>query len=168
MQSTREKELIFKAAFEENSSRIFHLCLAYTGDKTVADDLMQETFIKVWKNLDSFRNQSQVSTWIYRIAVNTCLSHLRIEKRRNNDSLNSEHIENIPDEPSPKQGQVDQLYKSIAHLQENERMLITLVLDEVPYPEIADIFGISEGNLRVRIHRIKQKLTKIYNRYEGL
>ena len=162
-----EKETLFKDIFEKNSSKIYHLCLGYTADTDVANDLMQETFIKVWQNLESFRNQSQISTWVYRIAVNTCLSHLRIEKRRTNDSLSNEHLENLAEEISPKEDQVRQLYKSISHLEENERMVITMVLDEVPYPEIAEIFAISEGNLRVRIHRIKQKLTKIYNQYEG-
>lgn len=160
------KDKLFKEVFDANSSKIYHLCLGYAGDKDVANDLMQETFIKVWQNLDGFRKQSQISTWIYRIAINTCLSYLRVEKRKNNDPLNSEHIENLPDEPSPKKEQISQLYKSISHLEENERMIITMVLDEVPYPEIAEVFAISEGNLRVRIHRIKQKLTRIYNQYE--
>lgn len=162
-----EKEILFKDIFEKNSSKIYHLCLGYTADADIANDLMQETFIKVWQNLESFRNQSQISTWVYRIAVNTCLSHLRVEKRRTIDSLNSDHLENLAEEISPKEEQVSQLYKSISHLEENERMMITMVLDEVPYPEIAEIFAISEGNLRVRIHRVKQKLTKIYNQYEG-
>jgi RNA polymerase sigma-70 factor (ECF subfamily) len=160
------KDTLFKEIFNENSSKIYHLCLGYAGDNDVANDLMQETFIKVWQNLEGFRNQSQLSTWIYRIAVNTCLYYLRVEKRKSNDPLNSEHIENLADEPSPKQEQISQLYKSISRLEENERMIITMVLDEVPYSDIAEVFAISEGNLRVRIHRIKQKLTRIYNQYE--
>src|SRR3546814_6370950 len=118
---------------------------------------MQETFIKVWQNLDRFRNQSQFSTWIYRIAVNTCLSYLRTAKRRATDELNDSIIENYTEEPSEKQEQIAQLYKSIAQLEENERIIITMVLDEVPYPEIDEVAGISEGNLRVKIHRKKHK-----------
>src|SRR5688572_4221060 len=106
-----DKETLFKEIFEKNSSKVYHLSLGYTGDEDIAHDLMQETFIKVWQNMDGFRKQSQISTWIYRIAINTCLSHLRSEKRRNNDPLNSEHIENIVDEPSNKQEQINQLYK---------------------------------------------------------
>lgn len=160
------KDILFKKIFHENSSKIYHLCLGYAGDEDIANDLVQETFIKVWQNLEGFRNQSQLSTWVYRIAVNTCLSYLRVEKRKNNDSISSELIENLADEQSPKQDQINQLYKSISRLEENERIIITMVLDEVPYPEIAEIFAISEGNLRVRIHRIKQKITRIYNQYE--
>ncbi|TZF82602.1 RNA polymerase sigma factor [Pedobacter sp. BS3] len=159
-------EQLFKKIFSENSRKICHLCYGYTGDEDAANDLMQETFMKVWQNLDKFRNQALISTWIYRIAVNTCLSWLRTEKRHPKDELTDNIIENQVDLPSEKNEQVALLYKCIAQLEENERIIITMVLDEVPYAEIAEISGISEGNLRVRIHRIKQKLTEIYNRYE--
>lgn len=161
-----QKRIAFKQLFDENSKKVFSLCYGYTGDEDTANDLMQETFIKVWQNLDKFRNQSQLSTWIYRIAVNTCLSHLRSAKRKPTEELNDHIIENHTEEDSEKNEQVAALYRAIAQLEENERLIITMVLDEIPYPEIAEISGISEGNLRVRIHRIKHKLTEIYNRNE--
>lgn len=160
------KETLFKELFAKNSEKIFHLCYGYTGSSDLANDLMQETFIKVWQNLDTFRNQSQISTWIYRIAINTCLSHLRVEKKKIADELNDHIIQTVADTVSEKEEQVEQLYKCIAQLEENERIIITMVLDEIPYPEIAEISGISEGNLRVKIHRIKTKLTHLYNQYE--
>lgn len=162
------KEVRFKAIFQANSKKIFHLCYGYTGDNDSANDLMQETFLKVWQNLDKFRNQAMISTWIYRIAVNTCLSYLRVEKRQAKDELTDNIIETKAEEFSEKNEQVALLYKCISQLEENERIIITLVLDEVPYAEIAEVSGISEGNLRVKIHRIKQKLTEIYNRHERL
>lgn len=160
------KEALFKDIFQANSKKIYHLCYGYTGDDSAANDLMQETFVKVWQNLDKFRNQALISTWIYRIAVNTCLSYLRVEKRQAKDELTENIIENKPEDLSEKGEQVALLYKCISELEENERVIITMVLDEVPYAEIAQISGISEGNLRVKIHRIKQKLTEIYNRHE--
>jgi RNA polymerase sigma factor (sigma-70 family) len=160
------KEALFKEIFQANSKKIYHLCYGYTGDDDKANDLMQETFMKVWQNLDKFRNQALISTWIYRIAVNTCLSHLRVEKRQPKDELTDNIIETKGEEVSNKNEQVASLYKCIAQLEENERIIITMVLDEVPYTEIATISGISEGNLRVKIHRIKQKLTELYNRNE--
>ena len=160
------KEVLFKEIFQKNSRKIYHLCYGYTGESDSANDLMQETFMKVWQNLDKFRNQAMISTWIYRIAVNTCLSYLRVEKRHSTDELTENIIENRMDEFSEKNEQVALLYKCISKLEENERIIITMVLDEVPYSEIAEISGISEGNLRVKIHRIKQKLAEIYNRYE--
>ena len=160
------KEALFKEIFKANSKKIYHLCYGYTGDEDAANDLMQETFMKVWQNLDKFRNQAMISTWIYRIAVNTCLSWLRVEKRQAKDELTDNIIETRGEEISEKNEQVALLYKCIAHLEETERIIISMVLDELPYAEIAEISGVSEGNLRVKIHRIKHKLTEIYNRHE--
>lgn len=162
------KEAVFKQIFEANSKKIFHLCYGYTGDDDAANDLLQETFLKVWQNLEKFRNQAMISTWIYRIAVNTCLTYLRSEKRQAKDELTPFIAENKIDEVSNKNEQVALLYKCISRLEESERIIITMVLDEMPYPEIAEISGISEGNLRVKIYRIKQKLTDLYNHYERL
>lgn len=162
------KDKLFKEIFDTNSKKIFHLCYGYTGDADIANDLLQETFMKVWQNLDKFRSKSLISTWIYRIAVNTCLTHLRSEKRQSKDELTDNIIENRVEEYSEKNEQIALLYKSISKLEENDRIIITMVLDEIPYPEIAEISGISEGNLRVRIHRIKQKLTELYNQHAKL
>ena len=160
------KEALFKEIFKSNSKKIYHLCYGYTGDDDAANDLMQDTFMKVWQNLDKFRNQAMISTWIYRIAVNTCLSWLRVEKRQAKDQLTDSIIENKEEEVSEKHDQVALLYKCISQLEETERIIISMVLDELPYSQIAEISGVSEGNLRVKIHRIKHKLTEIYNRYE--
>jgi RNA polymerase sigma factor (sigma-70 family) len=162
------KEEAFRKIFEANSKKIFHLCYGYTGDDDAANDLLQETFLKVWQNLDKFRNQALISTWIYRIAVNTCLTYLRSEKRQAKDELTPQLAETRAEEFSEKNEQVALLYKCISKLEETERIIITMVLDEMPYADIADISGITEGNLRVKIHRIKQKLTDLYNHHERL
>nr|WP_294894201.1 RNA polymerase sigma factor [uncultured Pedobacter sp.] len=163
-----EKEQVFQEIFKANSKKIYHLCLGYTGDSDSANDLLQETFLKVWQNLEKFRNQAMISTWIYRIAVNTCLTYLKKEKRAGKEELTPNIIENKEEEISEKNEQVATLYKCIAQLDENERIIITMVMDEIPYPEIAEVSGISEGNLRVKIHRIKHKLTELYNQHERL
>jgi RNA polymerase sigma factor (sigma-70 family) len=164
------QEQVFKEIFETNSKKIYHLCFGYTGDDASANDLLQETFLKVWQNLDKFRNQSMISTWIYRIAVNTCLTYLKKEKRQAKDELTPNMIESTEEslDDKEKQEQIKTLYTCISKLDENERIIITLVMDEIPYPEIAEISGISEGNLRVKIHRIKHKLTELYNQHEKL
>ncbi|WDF53579.1 RNA polymerase sigma factor [Mucilaginibacter sp. KACC 22063] len=163
-----DKDAAFKQIFEANSKKIYHLCYGYTGDDDAANDLLQDTFLKVWQNLDKFRNQAQISTWIYRIAVNTCLTYLRSEKRQAKDELTPQLAETRREEFSEKNEQVALLYKCISKLEETERIIITMVLDEVPYPEIAEISGITEGNLRVKIYRIKQRLTDLFNHYERL
>lgn len=163
--STQKRQL-FQQIYDQHRSKVMKLCMSYVNDYDVAADMMQETFIKVWDNMDKFRNEASYGTWIYRIAVNTCLSHIRSEKNKVKDELSDYIIETQRAEESETEANVAVLYKCIADLEQNERMIITLVLDDVPYPEIAEVFGISEGNLRVKIHRIKSKLTQLYNRHE--
>lgn len=133
----------------------------------LADDLLQEVFIKVWQHLATFRGESQMSTWVYRIAMNTCLQYLRSDKSKKNVSLDKTTI-NQEDEPNEKEEQIQILYKCISELSESDRLIITMLLEEVPYSEIAEITAISEGNLRVKIHRIKQQLSTIYAKYERI
>ncbi|ESU23649.1 sigma-70 family RNA polymerase sigma factor [Flavobacterium saliperosum S13] len=132
-----------------------------------ADDLLQEVFIKAWQNLDKFRGDSQISTWIYRIAVNTCLYHLRSQKNKKSVDIDKAIIKK-EEETDDKEQQIQLLYKCISELSEADRLIITLLLEEVPYNEIAAVTEISEGNLRVKIHRIKQQLSTIYARYERI
>lgn len=151
----------FDHLYEEFSPRIYKLCLGYSGDKLFADDLHQETWIAVWNSLPKFRNESKIGTWIYRIAINTCLTGIRKVK---NKADNSEAILSklIDEETQDNSKEINRLYESISQLKENERIIITLVLEEKPYEEIAEITGITENNLRVKIHRIKKELYEKY------
>ena len=149
------------------SPKIHRLCLGYTGDAMLADDLLQEVFIKVWQHYDKFRGESQISTWMYRIAVNTCLQYLRADKSKHKTALDNLQLKE-DDTETEKEQQIQLLYKCISELAETDRLIITLMLEEVPYPEIAAATGISEGNLRVKIHRIKQQLSTIYSKHERL
>jgi RNA polymerase sigma factor (sigma-70 family) len=128
---------------------------------------LQETFIAVWNNMQKFRGDAKWSTWIYRIGVNTCLTHLRKKKDTLMDIENTS-LSMLPEEVNTKEQEVLLLYKCISRLQETDRLIITLVLEDKPYEEIASITGITETNLRVKIHRIKKQLTQIYNSYAGL
>lgn len=157
----------FKDIYSNYSQKVHRLCLGYTGDTMQADDLLQEVFIKVWENLEKFRGESQMSTWIYRIAVNTCLLHLRSNKKQTKVDFEKSTLK-ISEETNEKENQIQLLYKCISELNETDRLIITLLLEEVPYPEIAEVTSISEGNLRVKIHRIKQQLSTIYSKYERL
>ena len=161
-----EKRQLFQQIYNQHRSKVMKLCMGYINDYDIASDMLQDTFIKVWDNMDKFRNEASYGTWIYRIAVNTCLSHLRSEKNKVKDELSDYILETRQEEVSETEAHVALLYKCIAELEQNERMIITMVLDDMPYNEISEVFGISEGNLRVRIHRIKLKLTELYNRHE--
>ena len=163
----QDTELFFKDIYKKFSPKVHRLCLGYTGNAMLADDLLQETFIKVWQNLDKFQGNSQISTWVYRIAVNTCLYHIRSQKNKVVTSL--DQINNvIVEETDCKEQQVQLLYQCISKLVASDRLIITLLLEEVSYTEIAVITEISEGNLRVKIHRIKQQLSKLYTEYERI
>ncbi len=157
----------FTALYNEYAAGIKKLCLGYTGDAALAQDLLQETFIAVWNNMQKFRADAKWSTWIYRIAVNTCLTQLRKKKDTPVDIENS-HLVMLPDDINTKEQEVQLLYKCISQLAETDRIIITMVLEDAPYEEIAGVTGITENNLRVKIHRIKKQLTEIYNSYERL
>jgi RNA polymerase sigma-70 factor (ECF subfamily) len=157
----------FTNLYNEYGEGIRKLCLGYTGDAVLAQDLLQETFIAVWNNMQKFRGDAKWSTWIYRIAVNTCLTHLRKKKDTLMDIENTGFFM-LPEEVNTKEQEMQLLYKCISRLQETDRLIITLVLEDKPYEEIASITGITETNLRVKIHRIKKQLTQIYNSYARL
>jgi len=160
--------ILFETIYQTYYPKILKLCLGYTGDYPQAQDLTQETFVKTWENLNQFRGTAQLSTWLYRIAVNTCLYHLRVQRNRHTDGLTQHHAEQLADEKDEGDQPVSILYKCISQLAETDRLIIGFVLDEMPYTEIAQIVGVSEGNLRVKIHRIKHQLSVIYNHYGRL
>ncbi len=156
----------FTQLYKENLPGVRKLCLGYTGDSALAEDLLQETFIAVWNNMHKYRGDAKWSTWIFRIAVNTCLSHLR--KKDPTVAMETMPFTPVLETNEPTEQQVQLLYKSISRLAETDRLIISLVLDDKPYEEIAMIIGISENNLRVKIHRIKKQLTEIYYSYAEL
>lgn len=167
MKNIQDKEFIFKDLYENYSPKIKRLCLGYTGNTIEADDLLQDVFVKAWQNFDCFRGEAQISTWIYRIAVNTCLYHLRSQKNKKYVDVDISSIKK-EEETAGKEQQIQLLYSCINQLSEADRLIITLLLEEVPYSEMAAITEISEGNLRIKIHRIKQQLSSIYKKYERL
>lgn len=152
----------FEEIYSLYSPQIFRVCMGYMNDAEQAKDLTQETFISVWKNLSSFRNESKVSTWIFRIATNNCLRAVEKNKRVTKVEL-PYHLPAVHEES--QEDKLVFLYKAIAELEEMERIIISLVLEDLPQAEIASIVGLSEGNTRVKIHRIKEKLAIKFKHY---
>ena len=137
---------------------VMQICLGYMkGDHQKAQDLSQEVFINTWNALSKFRGEATYKTWIYRITVNTCLMQIRKEKKQPPIPLETEDHEITVDGAEDHQ----LLYQAIGQLPETDRILIMLVLEELEYAEIAQILGINEGTLRVKVHRIKKRLKKI-------
>lgn len=146
----------FEAIYKTYWDKIFRLCMGYVNDYDIAQDLAQETFIIVWQKLETFRNESSIGTWIFRIASNNCLRQIEKDKR----VLKSELPLHITEEKhNSLEPQIQFLYQCIAELPETDRIIISLELEDVKQAEIAKIVGLSEANIRVKIHRIKEKLT---------
>lgn len=156
----------FQEIYKIYSPKIFRICLHYFDDEDKAKDLTQETFITVWEGLKNFRGESKMGTWIYRIATNKCLRQINIDKKNSKTDL-PENISN-PEFPIEKEEKLIFLQKCIAELPEIDRILIGLFMEDVPQEKIAEIVGISHTNVRVKIHRIKEKLTEKFRKNEQL
>jgi RNA polymerase sigma-70 factor, ECF subfamily len=155
--------MTFEEIYKIYWQKIFRLCMGYVNDHDWAKDIAQETFITVWQKLPEFRNESSVGTWIFRIASNQCLRQLEKQKRMPKSSLVSEleDVKSMDNEPK-----FNFLYQCIAELPEIDRLIISLELEDIKQIEIAKIVGISEANVRVKIHRIKEKLSQKFEKYE--
>lgn len=147
----------FEDIYELYWQKIFRLCMGYVNDSDLAQDLAQETFIIVWQQLPKFRNESSIGTWIFRIASNNCLRQIEKEKKFSKADLPINLEEKKQESMEP---QIQLLYQFISELPETDRIIISLELEEVKQAEIAQITGLSEANIRVKIHRIKEKLTQ--------
>jgi RNA polymerase sigma-70 factor (ECF subfamily) len=148
----------FESIYSRDWQKIFRLCMGYVNDTDAAKDLTQETFIKIWKQLPNFRNDSSVRTWIYRIASNTCLRQIQKDNKMPKSVLPAQFLVETPQKDT--EDDITFLYQYISELMEVDRIIISLELEDVNQKEIAQIVGISEGNVRVRVHRIKEKLTQ--------
>jgi len=155
--------MVFEDIYRNYWNKVFRICMGYVNDHAWAKDIAQETFITIWKQLPNFRNESAIGTWIFRIACNHCLRKLE----RENKMPKTEIPEQLEYKPDPdKEQQTQFLYQCIAELAEMDRIIISLDLENVKQAEIAGILGLSETNIRVRVHRIKEKLTKKFENYE--
>ena len=141
---------------------IIKLCRAYTNSQEDFEDYYQEVCLQIWRSKEKFREESEWSTWVYRISLNVCLTLLK--KRKNNrqhfasDSLPAEETE---DNYAFSDESLNLLYAAIRKLSEIDRAIIMLYLEEKSYKEIAAIIGTNPNNIGVRIKRIKIKLKKI-------
>lgn len=155
MEQTKEN---FEEIYQRYYSMVYQICFGYfKGEAEVAKDASQEVFIIIWKNLKKFKGKSSIKTWIYRITVNTCLGQIKANSRRKEalHQIGMNHQdENLDDS-------ISKLYQAIGELNKTERLIIMMVLEKEKQKTIAEILGIEETNLRVKIHRIKIKLGKI-------
>lgn len=153
-----EKNIRFPELIDENKGLILKICLFYTKTEADREDLFQDIVLQAWKSFPGFRQESKFSTWLYKVALNTALSLRRKQKR-----LFDEPYPEIPvpDFHQNENDPTEKMYAAIQELNEIEKSIVLLYLDAYSYEEMENILGIPNGNLRVKMTRIKQKLKTI-------
>jgi len=157
------KETLFLQTIEQNKGMLFKICRIYQDDAEDRDDLLQEIILQLWKVFDSYRGESKISSWMYRVALNTAIVFFKKQKRRpDSESLapDFDHAED-PFAAGEKEEQLALFYKAVQQLNKVEKALIYLYMEDRPYEEIAATLGITEVNVRVRLNRVKNKLKDI-------
>ena len=140
---------------------IYKVCNLYCSDPEDRKDLFQEIVLQVWKSLGSFRQQSSLTTWMYRIALNTAITHLRKEKRSPMQvSLTSIDIPDV-DEDGGKEEMLTELFIAIERLDKIDKSIVLLYLEKKSHEEISEITGLTRSNVAVRFSRIKSKLSNV-------
>jgi len=159
MKSPPINEREFALLIQENS-RIIN-CYFYATDKMPFEDLRQEIYVNIWLGLSQFRGDSKISTWIYRVAVNSALMSMRSSKPRiETVSLDFGLLDASTEIDDAQRENLQTLQSLINRLEDIEKAIILLWLDEYSYDEIAETLGMKRNTVAVKIHRIKEKLSK--------
>jgi len=162
---TKELEHNFVELLEKHQNIVHKICRLYTNNQEAHNDLFQEITIQLWKAYPKFRGESKFSTWMYRVALNTAITLYRKSKRR----VKTQDYESVffkikaeeYDDTTEKQLSV--MYAALHELNDIDKALVFLYLEDKNYNEISDTLGISEVNARVKMNRIKKKLRSILN-----
>jgi len=156
-----DTERQFAKTVREHKSTIYTVCYMFSKDDDEVNDLFQEVLINLWKGYDSFGHRSDIRTWIYRVALNTCISMDR--KKRRSGTVRLAMDINLFEDRDEDTRQVDLLHKRIQRLQPFDRAIVLLWLEDLSYEEIGQIVGISTKNVSVRLFRIREQLKNMSN-----
>jgi len=151
----------FGQTVAEHKSTIYTVCYMFSQDADEVNDLFQEVLVNLWKGFESFEHRSDIKTWIYRVALNTCISIDRKKKRAAEVRLTMDI--NLFEDRDEDTKQVDMLHKRISKLQPFDRAIVLLWLENLSYEEIGQIVGISTKNVSVRLFRIREQLKQMSN-----
>lgn len=154
-----KRETEFVELIDPYQSIIYKVCLMYADNKDDLDDLFQESLMNLWLAYPNYRSECKISTWIYRICLNTCISDLRKKSKMKFVPLQTDL--NVYEDKDGNQ--ICELYRLIKKLNKMDRALILLWLDEKSYEEIASILQLSKSNVSVRLCRVKEKLKQMSN-----
>ena len=160
---TKQLEKEFLDMIEAQKRTIYKVCYMYANDQDDLNDLFQETVLNLWKGFPNYRGDSKLTTWVYRIAMNTCITYLRHENHRPQTVPMTANVASQMAADEDTEARLQELYRLINRLGKLERALILLWLEERSYQEMADILGISKNNVAVKLNRVKEKLKKMSN-----
>ena len=162
---TKELEHSFITELERHQNIVHKVCRIYTNDRDSHNDLFQEITIQLWKAFPKFRGDSKLSTWMYRVALNTAITLYRKSKRRIKTQDYDSVIFKIKatDYDDAEEQRLKLMYQAIKQLNDIEKALIFLYLEDKNYSEISETLGITEVNARVKMNRIKTKLRTVLN-----
>lgn len=158
----KAQEQAFTDLVQEHKGTIYTVCYMFSKDVDEVADLFQEILVNIWRGMGSFRGDSSVRTWIWRISFNTCVSFERKKSRRLKPIPLTMDI-NLFDDSEEELRQIQLLQRRIRNLGPFDRAIVLLWLENLTYAEIGEIVGISEKNVSVRLVRIKEKLKNMNN-----
>ena len=157
-------ETEFLQIIRESERIIYKICYMYTSPHASLNDLYQEVVLNLWKAYPKFRHECKTSTWLYRIALNTCISYFRKEKNAPQIVTLTTEADLMPNEKDPTQDMLKQMYQMINHLGQLDKSIILLYLEDKSYSEMAEITGLTVTNIATKLNRIKEKLKKMKRR----
>ena len=158
-------EALFKRWLEQHSGLVFKVARTFAASDADRDDLVQEILLQLWRSLPRFEGKAKESTWIYRVALNTALAWRRTEHKRRAAQIPVPAIEELPEPDDPIARERDELvanlYAAIRRLPKVDAALVLLYLDDVSYREMAEVLGISETNVGVKLNRVRKTLAEL-------
>jgi RNA polymerase sigma-70 factor (ECF subfamily) len=161
-----EQKDIFENWLSLHKSLLFKVVRAYAYTAMDRDDLFQEIIIQVWRSVGAFREESSVTTWLYRIALNTAIRWTKKERKHSHSETSDDLQHVIHEIKLPIDERLEWLYEEIHQLNKIDRSLTLLLLDGFSYKEMAVMLGITESNVGVKISRIKKLLITKSKKYD--
>jgi len=157
----KQTGLAFEQVLEDNKDKIYRICRIYAVAPIEPQDLFQEVVVQIWTSFSTFKGESNISTWIYKIALNVCLRAKMKLNKNIHKMVRLESIEFAPAVTSPNESEQEKyqmLQSCISSLNEGDKSIVILYLEELPYKEIAMITGLSENHIAVKMKRIRKIL----------
>lgn len=158
--SAADVSVRFNRLVADYGDMISGICFSFASDGDEFKDLRQDALLNLWRGLSQFREASGLSTWVYRVTMNTCVSSYR-RRTRVGRKVSLSEVGELADAPDETRERVEYLHTLIGHLGAVDRSIVLMWLDERSYDEIAQVMGMNRNTVATRLRRIREKLTKV-------